>query len=136
MRLRVRLRGVCVCCGACGATLPFRAWRDCAYESLGEAWDRPHPNPKGRYAPTAGRVHIHLRTTHSLLPLFHQPFSDGEAYKDPGAPLLRAVYVCSSPWQPLGSGAAKTRKTQGLPARRKTNCGECLKKILAENFST
>ena len=76
-----------------------------------------HPNPKGRHTPTAGRDHIHLRSTLSHLPLFHRPFRGARPTKDPGAPLLSAVYVCPSPWMPLGSGTARIRKTQRLTAR-------------------
>ena len=62
---------------------------------------------------------MHLRTIHSLLPLFHQPFRVARHTKDPGDPPLSAVYACPSPWRPLGSGAAKNRKTQRLPAKKK-----------------
>ena len=130
-RLHVRLRGVaqvsahecsslsvCVCCGACGDALPFRPWGRCVSKFLGRAQRLPHSNPEGRHAPTAGGSHIHLRTTHPPLPLFHQP-SEGGTYQGSWAPPLSAVCVCPSPWQPQASGPAKSIKTQGIPARRK-----------------
>ena len=90
-------------------------WGDCASESLGGAQQLLHPNPKGRHAPTAEGPHTH---PHFLSCLSSTNLSGGRGQpKDPGAPLLSAVYVCPSPWQPPGSRAAKNRKTQRLPAR-------------------
>ena len=50
--------------------------------------------------------------------------------EDPGAPLLSAVCVSPSPWQPPGSGAAKGRKTQRSPAKMRTTCDKCLNYML------
>ena len=77
-------RALHICCGACGDTLLFRAWGDCASESLGGARRRPHPNPKGRHAPTAGKPDIHPDTTQSLSSL-PPTFRVGEL---PGIPRL------------------------------------------------
>ena len=62
VRRRCVCRGVarsrCVCCGAFG---PFG--EDCASESPSGGRPMPDPNPKGRHAPTAGRLHMHQHTT-------------------------------------------------------------------------
>ena len=79
------------------------------------------------HTPTAGRDHIHLRSTLSHLPLFHRPFRGARPTKDPGAPLLSAVYVCPSPWMPLGSGTARIRKTQRLTGRMENAWSQTLK---------
>ena len=81
------------------------------------------------HPPQEGPTYTH--TPQSLLPLCHQPFRGAMHTKDPGAPPLNAVYVCPSPWQPLGSGTAKSTTTQGLPARRKNHVANaCCKSLL------
>ena len=90
----------------------------------------PHPNPKGRPGPTAGRLHIHPHTTYPSTDL-----PEERSTEDPRAPLLRAVCVSPSSQQPHGSGDANARKTPSLPARMKIAWSKLLKKYMQQTSS-
>ena len=103
-----------VCCGACGDTLFFRAWRDCASESLGGATPEPFGSTR-----THRRSAPHTHTPHSLCCPSSTNLSREERYQGSwGSTAQRSLCVSPSPWQPPGSGAAKSRKTQGQSGSR------------------
>ena len=54
------------------------------------------------------------RLPHPPLPLFHQP-SEGGTYQGSWGPTARRSLRMPSPWQPQGSGPAKSRKLKGSP---------------------
>ena len=101
---------LCVCCGACGDTLPFPRvgklrvrvpWRSAATAT---------PQPQGSTRTHRRRV-PHAPTHH--LPPFHRLFRETRPAKDPKAPLLSAVYVCPSPWLPPGNRNCKEQEKLG-----------------------
>ena len=137
----VRLRGVCtwrarvrtsavrsrrVCCDACGDTLLFPRVRRLRVGVPQRSTATAAPQPEGSTRSHRGRApHTPTHHTVSVVPL-PPTFPEERATKDPGAPLLSAVCVSPSPQQPPGYGAAKNRKTQEPPARKKNTCGERL----------
>ena len=89
-----------------------------ASESLGRGRQNAAPPTLRVDTSPSRRDHTHTPTHHAVsVAHLPQTFQGERATKDPGAPLLSAVFVSSSPWQPPGSGAAKIRKTPRLPAR-------------------
>ena len=115
---------VCVCCGACGDTLQFRAWGVCAFGVPSRSAATATPQPKGSTRTHRRRPHMHPHTTVSVAPL----------PRILGLHCLAQSSVSPSPWQPPGPGAAKNRKLRGYPpgwknARSKLLKNTCIKSV-------